>query len=146
MLHPQAPEQPRGNICQPGLMPRHPPPEPSPADFSAMPTLGVSLLGSWAMQSPMVSACWYLTKSHCALVVDRVLGCSRAVTFHGRIQAGVAVEMPERLRWLWRELHVGIRLPLAKVQSPSVKVLGLVFLQPAGKTMLRGVPNFVAGI
>lgn len=46
-----------------------------------------SFLGSWAVQSPMVSACWHLTRSHCALV-GRVLGCSRVVTFHGRVQQG----------------------------------------------------------
>lgn len=90
VLYSRAPEQPRGNICQPGLMPWHPLPEPSPADFPAMPpALGISHLGSWAVQSPMVSVCWHLTKSHCALVVDRVPGCSRVVTFHGRVQAGV---------------------------------------------------------
>lgn len=55
---PETPEQPRGNKhlpTQPYAL--APPPEPSPADFPAMPALGVCLLGSWAVQSPVLSVC-----------------------------------------------------------------------------------------
>lgn len=55
---PKAPEQSRGNKhlpTQPYAL--APPPEPSPADFPAMPALGVCLLGSWAVQSPVLSVC-----------------------------------------------------------------------------------------
>lgn len=58
LCYTQGPEQPRGNKhlpTQPYAL--APPPEPSPADFPAMPALGVCLLGSWAVQSPVLSVC-----------------------------------------------------------------------------------------